>query len=214
MKETLGEAYRQFHLRHGKYGFAHHLTSKGNFYRGEIGTGKKILDLGCRDGIMTSAFAEGNQLTCIDVDQTGLRCCAEKLQVNTVWHDINEPLPFNDASFDVVIASDVLEHVVLHQQLVSECRRVLGGNGIFLGSTPNAYYWSNRIRMLLGIDIIEYIDPMHVRHFSMDSLSRLIADSFSKVDVIPYGHHSLAKIMPKLFASDFLWKARKKGAES
>jgi len=211
MKEALGEAYRQFHLRHGKYGFAHHLTSKGSFYQREVGMGKKVLDLGCRDGAMTSVFAEGNQIVCVDVDRVGLRLCAENLQIDTVCHDINEPLPFNDASFDVVVASDVLEHVVLHQQLVGECSRVLNDRGIFLGSTPNAYYWSNRIKMLFGIDIIEYIDPMHVRHFAMGSLSRLLSGVFSKVEVTPYGHHAFAKMAPRLFASDFLWKARKKG---
>lgn len=211
MKESLGKAYHQFHLRHSKYGFAHHLTSKGGFYQREVGVGKNVLDLGCRDGTMTSIFAEGNQLVCVDVDSAGLRLCAENLQVDTVWHDINELLPFDDASFDMVIASDVLEHVVLHQQLVDECSRVLNGGGVFLGSTPNAYYWSNRIKMLLGIDIIEYIDPMHIRHFSMSSLSSLLSGVFTEAEVIPYGHHTLVNIAPRLFASDFLWKARKKG---
>lgn len=213
MRETLGEAYHQFHLCYSKYGFAHHLTSKGGFFRQEIGVGKKVLDLGCRDGTMTSAFAKGNQLTCVDVDLVGLKCCAEKIQANTVWHDINEPLPFDDASFDIVIASDVLEHVILHQKLVCECHRVLNNDGIFLGSTPNAYYWSNRVKMLLGIDVIEYIDPMHVRYFSLNSLSHLIAGSFCEVEIIPYGHHFMAKTIPRLFASDFLWKSRKKGVK-
>lgn len=207
MKESLGEAYHQFHLRHGRYGFAHHLTSKGNFYRREIGEGRNVLDLGCRDGVMSEAFAKGNRLTCLDIDREGLNRCMERLHVETMWHDMNDPLPFGNASFDAVVLSDVLEHVILHQQLVSECRRVLRGGGIFLGSTPNAYNWKNRIRMMLGIDIIEYIDPMHVRHFSLDSLACLIGGNFSEFEVIPYGRHCLTKALPGLFAADFLWKA-------
>ncbi len=201
--------YRDFHARNGKYGFAHHLTTKGAFFKEMVGKNQKVLDLGCRDGVMTSTFASGNEITCVDVDDHALQLCGAKLSATLVWHDLNDPLPFEDGSFDVVVLSDVLEHVLLHEQLVKECNRVMKCGGWFYGSTPNAFYWSNRIKMLRGIDLVEYIDPTHVRHFALDSLAQLLAGLFHNVEVIPYGRHPFSKRWPTLFANDFLWKAQK-----
>jgi len=209
MKEILCNVYQDFHARNGKYGFVHHLSTKRVFFEKLIGTGKKVLDLGCRDGCLTSGFALGNDLTCVDVDRGALSLCRERLSSKTVWHDLNESLPFEGNSFDVVVLSDVLEHVPLHEQLVKECFRVLKVEGWFCGSTPNAFYWSNRIKMLFGVDLVEFIDPTHVRHFSLDSLARLIAKTFRNVEIVPYGHHIFSRCCPRLFASDFFWKSQK-----
>jgi len=210
-KSRLGEMYHRFHSMNNKYGFVHHLTTKGGFFRKEIGTGKRVLDLGSRDGTLASLLVDSNKVTCLDIDFEGLNLCREKTKAEVVWHDLNDPLPFRDAEFDVVLLSDVLEHVIMNDQLVQECYRVLRDGGIFLGSTPNAYFWSNRIKMLLGIDLIRYIDPTHVRHFSLDSLRDLIGGVFSLIEILPYGRHRLARVLPRIFASDFMWKALKKG---
>ncbi len=208
-KEVLDATYQNFHLSNKKYGFAHHLTSKGAFFREKIGKNKKILDLGSRDGVMTLVFSSENQVTCIDVDSRALKKCQEVVKCDVLHHDLNEIIPLKSDTFDVVVLADVLEHVVLQEQLVAECYRLLRRGGVFLGSSPNAYYYSNRIKMLMGVDLVEYIDPMHVRHFSMNSLEKLLSAKFPKTKIIPYGHNFLNKIVPRIFASDFLWIARK-----
>ena len=64
-----------------------------------------MLDLGCRDGALTSAYVEGNTVVGADIDQVAL-ARAEKLGIETRWADLDEPLPFEDASFDVVVAGE------------------------------------------------------------------------------------------------------------
>jgi len=204
----LGRMYHTYHLQNGKYDFAHHLTTKGCFLRSEIGEGQRVLDLGSRDGTLTRTFAHGNCIVCMDIDEYAVSIC-RRSRFTSVCADLNAHLPFVEKSFDVVVLADVLEHVALGRKLLEEIWRLLIPGGLFLGSTPNAFFWSNRVKMFCGRDPHEFLDPTHVRHFSLDSLSRILSGCFADLQVLPYGYHSLAKMLPKLFASDFFWRCRK-----
>jgi len=200
----LGKMYHTYHLQHGKYGFAHHLTTKGRLFGSTVGHGRKVLDLGSRDGTLTKTFASSNRVTCLDVDEYAAGIC-NRLGFSAVCADLNFALPFASDLFDVVVLADVLEHVLLGQELQKEIRRVLVPGGLFLGSTPNAFYWSSRLKMLVGKDPHEFLDPTHVRYFSLHSLKAFLSGCFDNPTVIPYGHHILATKLPSLFASDFFW---------
>lgn len=52
--------------------------------------------------------------------------------------DIEEPLPFEDAFFDIVVCSDVLEHLELPGKTMQEIKRVLISGGKLLVSVPNS----------------------------------------------------------------------------
>jgi len=54
----------------------------------------------------------------------------------TVIHDLNDPLPFGDNSFDLVLASHILEHVEKYEQVVRELHRVLKPGGILVVKVP------------------------------------------------------------------------------
>ena len=209
MKNLLAAMYEAHHEEKRKYGFAHHLTMKGKFFKSFVGNGKRVLDAGSRDGTLTETFSAANSVTCIDIDERAVRLCGERLGVTALQHDLNCPLPFVGGSFDAVVAADVLEHVVLGEEFIKEVLRVLVPGGIFLGSTPNAFYWSNRIIFFLGNDPHDFLDPTHVRHFSLNSLKRMLSQKFSQPEVIPYGHHQMARLLPTWFAGDFFWRALK-----
>jgi 2-polyprenyl-3-methyl-5-hydroxy-6-metoxy-1,4-benzoquinol methylase len=209
MSDPLAKMYQEFHSVTGKYGFSHHLTTKGEFLKSHIGTGKKVLDLGSRDGVLTEIFSHSNLVTCLEIDPKAVKLCNKRLGVTVTEHDLNYPLPFERESFDVVVAGDVIEHVLLGHQLIQETSRVLVPGGVFLGSTPNAFYLNNRIRFFLGYDPHDFLDTTHVRFFSLNSLGCLLRQQFEEIKIVPYGHHLLATIFPTLFASDFFWYAQK-----
>ena len=74
------------------------------------GPGRRVLDVGCRYGALTRAYLEGNHVVGIDVDRLALDDAA-RLGIETQWADAEEGLPFEDASFDVVVAGELLQHV-------------------------------------------------------------------------------------------------------
>ncbi len=59
-------------------------------------------------------------------------------------------LPIKSQSFDLIICTQVLEHVLWPQQLLLECHRILTSSGRILISVPNIVSLTYRIAWLLG----------------------------------------------------------------
>lgn len=67
--------------------------------------------------------------------------------------DLNSPklvLPFAEEAFDLIICTEVLEHLLWPQQLLKEAHRVLSHDGKIIVSIPNIASLSYRIGWLLG----------------------------------------------------------------
>lgn len=100
------------------------------------GTGKKILDLGCADGALTGPLAPQYEIWGLEVSEY-LCKQAEKRGIKVTQADIEEGIPFDRDTFDIVIAGEIIEHVVDTDFFLSECNRVLKKNGKLILSTPN-----------------------------------------------------------------------------
>jgi predicted SAM-dependent methyltransferase len=62
---------------------------------------------------------------------------------NFVFHDLRNPLPFADGSYDAVLASHLIEHMDCQDglKLFREAKRILKPGGIFMVSVPDASYF-------------------------------------------------------------------------
>lgn len=105
-------------------------------------TGKEVLDLGCAGGFMAEALAErGARVTGIDPAVKAI--AAARRRAEATGQDIRyvvgvgEDLPHPDATFDIVVCVDVLEHVSDLEQVLTETRRVLKPGGLFFYDTIN-----------------------------------------------------------------------------
>jgi len=110
-------------------------------YNGDT-QGIKVLDVGCGGGLLAEQFAElGCQITGIDPSEPSLvtaRKHAELAGLKIAYQTgVGEQIPFADASFDIVICCDVLEHVHDVKQVIQEISRVLVADGIFFYDTIN-----------------------------------------------------------------------------
>ncbi|WP_421931300.1 class I SAM-dependent methyltransferase [Phenylobacterium sp.] len=85
-------------------------------------------------------------------------------------------LPFADAAFDVVICSEVLEHLHEYDRALAEIRRVLKPGGRFVPTVPRA--WPERICWALAPGAGGYADQPggHVRIFHEPDLRKSISD--------------------------------------
>lgn len=202
-KKKLQKIYTEHHREGERLGFVFGGAERVKYFAEWIGSGKVVLDIGCRDGATTRAYREGNEVIGVDVDKEALRICREELGIKTEWVDVNEGLPFEDSFFDVVVAGEIIEHVFFPRFFLQEIERVLKPSGVFIGSTPNAFRLKNRLTFLLGKDF--EIDETHLHHFSYHTLHSLLAVFFNDIEIIPISSRFL-KICPKLFANDLVFR--------
>jgi SAM-dependent methyltransferase len=137
-----------------------------------VAPGDRVLDLGCGDGPFVPVLVErGAKVTGADVAERAL----ERARINSpgaryVRVEAHGPFPFADASFDLVWASEVVEHVADTERWVNEVRRVLRPGGRLLVTTPSV----GPLRRLAGRDF----DPrgQHLRFYTRRSLRDLLED--------------------------------------
>jgi SAM-dependent methyltransferase len=200
----LGERYEEHHRRRRAEGDFLFVPERVPLFQAAIGTGKRVLDLGCRSGALTRHFLEGNEVVGIDVDAAALARAAE-LGVEPVQANVEDPLPFDDASFDVVVAGELFEHLRFPDALVTEIRRVLRPGGALVGSVPNAFRLQSRLRFLRGRPPED--DPTHLRMFSPAAVRELLS-GFDDVRLEFVGGR-YARLNARLFARDLVFRGAK-----
>jgi methionine biosynthesis protein MetW len=114
-----------------------------------VPAGARVLDLGCGDGSLL-AYLRANRGCSgygIEIDDDNLLACVQK-GVNVIQLNLDEGLAmFDDASFDVVLQIDTLQHLRNAEVMLRETARV-GRIGIV--AFPNFGHWPNRLSVLRG----------------------------------------------------------------
>jgi SAM-dependent methyltransferase len=199
---SLGERYEEHHRQRRDEGDFVFVPERIPLFRAAIGSGKRVLDLGCRSGALTRHFLDGNSVVGLDVDAAALEKAAA-LGIEPVQANVEEPLPFEDGSFDAVVAGELFEHLQFPDALVAEIRRVLVAGGVLVGSVPNAFRLQSRLRFLGGRPPED--DPTHLRMFSPAVLRALLA-GFEDVQ-LSYVGGRYARLHARLFARDLVFSA-------
>ncbi len=116
-----------------------------------------IIDVGCGDGSALAVAAGQNpahRLAGVDWSASALEQ-ARARGLTVLRGGVAAPgLPIADGAADVVIMSELIEHLVDPDGAVAEVRRVLRPGGSLLLSTPNLAAWYNRGLLALGIQPI------------------------------------------------------------
>jgi 2-polyprenyl-3-methyl-5-hydroxy-6-metoxy-1,4-benzoquinol methylase len=158
-----------------------------------IGPGDRVLEIGCGTAALAASLAgRGADVIASDVSLRWLvlaqkRLAGESAERVELVACAAEALPFPDGTFDVVAASDVVEHVEDAQRFVAECARVLRPGGSLFLATPNRYSLGLEPHVRLwGVGLLPrslaepYVQALrktsysHVRLLSSRSLTRLL----------------------------------------
>ena len=129
----------------------------------------RLLDVGCGSGWLGDHFENYT-----GIDSSAEAVAAARRRGREIVHgDVDQPLPFADASFDGVVLKDLLEHVADPVAVVAEARRVLRPGGRVFASSPDAQRWV-------------WDDYTHRRPFTRKAFRLLFADAGFEVEQVGY----------------------------
>jgi ubiquinone/menaquinone biosynthesis C-methylase UbiE len=155
---------------------------------GDVG-GRKVLDLGCGTGRHALWLAkQGADVTAVDFSDGMLAEARRKPGAEAIRflvHDLHEPLPFADATFECVVSGLVLEHLRELQPFFSEARRVLrpGAPSVVSAMHP-AMFLLDKQAQFRDPDSGEKIRPGSVRHEIRDFVMAALRGGFQISDII------------------------------
>jgi SAM-dependent methyltransferase len=209
-RQKLDSLYRAHHLQGRRLQQSFLERQRAEIFQNWLGEGKKILDLGCRDGVLTQHFTQGNDVIGIDIDSDALAYASRTYGIHAMQADLNAELPFRNNTFDAAVMGEVLEHLPYPAITLGEVQRVLKSRGVFIGSVPLAYHLIDRYRVLRGKKLLVDGDPTHLQHYTLDDLQALLARFLQLEEVAVLKGGRWAQVCMKLFARDVAFKCRKR----
>jgi len=156
--------------------------------RYDMKEGSRFLDLGCGRGDFLRGFIRcGLNGHGVDRSDAAKSICpeAEILQSDLA----NEPLPYDDNSFDIVFSKSVLEHFYYPERLVQEIYRILRPGGLVITMVPD---WGSMYKTF-------YDDFTHRTPYTLASLKNmLLINNFKAVEVEKFRQLPFLWTMPWL----------------
>jgi SAM-dependent methyltransferase len=139
--------------------------------------GREVLEAGCGEGYGADLIAGvARRVVAVDYDAAAVAHVRGRYPRVEVMQANLAELPLPDASVDVVVNFQVIEHLWDQPQFVAESARVLRPSGLLMVSTPN------RITFSPGRDTP--INPFHTRELNADELTELlVGGGFGPVSV-------------------------------
>lgn len=195
--KNLDEFYKDYF--HDGHGTPYILDETMRFVPHE---GAYILDIGCGTAFKSMHFRRGGANRVIGIDSSAPMIKKAKEVLDEAFiHDLNERLPFDDGTFDMIYCSNVLEHLFDYMTPLREMKRILKPGKSVLIEVPNVNYWPNRLLMLFGRNLIWIGVGKHIRAFNKNYLKvALTKAGFTDVkitgSVLPFPNTSLKVHLP------------------
>jgi SAM-dependent methyltransferase len=153
-------------------------------FAARLARGKRALDAGCGAGYGSAELARAA------ASVVGIDCAVEALDFaraayrapNLAFEQAScAALPFADASFDLIVAFEVIEHLEDWRAFLAEARRTLSPNGQFIVSTPNKLYYGESRGERGG-------NPFHVHEFEFAEFRDELRAVFPHVSLFLENH--------------------------
>ena len=191
--EPTGERYLPW-LEEASIGYEHvHRYA----YATQFVQNKRVLDLACGEGYGSYLLAKtAKSVVGIDIDNNTIKHARNKyIKQNLEFRvgSITEVPIGGESIFDVAVCFEALEHIEDHQKLLSEVKRLLTPEGVFIVSTPNKTVYS---------DEPQFNNPFHVHELYFDEFRELLEKYFKNVKFLGQRIYCNSNIWPVFAGED------------
>lgn len=174
------------------YGFAHageshmhvHFMPRVLDMAGPLAPGTRVLDIGCGNGAACGAFIErGCQVVGVDLSEQGIaqaRKAHPQGRFELVAADASVLSQLQEEPFDLVISTEVVEHLYAPRSWAAGCFAALKPGGRLICTTPYHGYFKNLVLSLLGkwdFHANPLWDGGHIKLWSPRTLTALLTEA-------------------------------------
>lgn len=171
--------------------------------------GLKILDVGCGECQFFDKLQNDRNYKFYGVDNSEKQLYkARKKGYHSTKSDLDKTLPFAEDCFDIVIATEIIEHLFDTDAFLQRIHRVLKPEGLLILTTPNIASIGARVRLLFGQrpNVIEAWNRAgetsgHIRAFDYSDIKKLLTEN----------NYSIIKLTGREFLIPFTKKSSFKG---
>lgn len=178
---------------------------------------KKVLDIGCGSGGLAKILqTKGKTVFGVDISSTALDKAKPYLH-DSFCFDVQRddwPAELMEQKFDLIIASEVIEHIFQPSDFLEKVKLLIGHGGSLVITTPNFLFWKNRLRMLFGKFKYEQkglLDFGHIRFFTIKTAREVFNETGLTINREQHFYPNLYKrklnflgrIFPGFFAYQF-----------
>jgi O-antigen biosynthesis protein len=155
--------------------------------------GKDVLDIASGEGYGSYLLAQkANKVVGVDINSELIAYASGKYKKNNLSFQEGNviSIPLNDASVDVVVSFETLEHVSKENQVkfIQEAGRVLKKDGVLVISTPNKENYSDRFG---------FTNSFHVHELDEPSFAALLRQTFRQVELFSQGQEVVSLVFNK-----------------
>jgi glycosyltransferase involved in cell wall biosynthesis/cellulose synthase/poly-beta-1,6-N-acetylglucosamine synthase-like glycosyltransferase/2-polyprenyl-3-methyl-5-hydroxy-6-metoxy-1,4-benzoquinol methylase len=146
------------------------------------GYNKTVLEIGTSTGFISQILKErGNRVTGIEIDQEAAaiaqQFCDRMIIADIEQLDLEEI--FKNASFNVIICGDVLEHLKKPETILKKLQKFLKPEGYIVVSLPNFFHGDVFLHLLKGdfhYTSLGLLDETHIRFFGLKNIFNIFTE--------------------------------------
>ena len=157
------------------------------------------LDFGAGTGSLTRRLLQSGRFQ--HVSAADLLDRAPDLSIDWIRADLNNPLPNPPASFDTIIAAEVIEHLENPRAMMRELFRLLRPGGLAVVSTPNNESWRSLLSLWLRGHYVAFLDgsyPAHITALVRKDLDRIATETGFDAPAFRFTDHGGIPAMPAI----------------
>jgi 2-polyprenyl-3-methyl-5-hydroxy-6-metoxy-1,4-benzoquinol methylase len=187
-----------------------------------VGRDARVLDVGCSSGYLARKLVEqGCSVIGIEVDSQAAEAARNVCEEVLVGDVETMHLPFEPASFDVVLCGDTIEHLRNPGRFLERVHPLLRRDGRLVLTTPNVANWSMRFGLLFGqwrYTERGILDRTHLHLFTRRTLIETLEAAGFQIATLDFTvpvpvigsspvealAHAIGRVRPSFFAYQFV----------